>query len=315
MPRGLVAYWSAYSDASFLPAGQGGPWRDLVGKGDLRFDGGAAAPRSDEPGARGFDLGGFSLTGPPSVDLLPTAGQDFTLAWAGRDPAATEGPATLVQLWGNSQNNGGLLVVAGSDEAAGKMRVAAAVGDASTGVWDLPYAVGFRVFALVLHGPTLSLFVDGARVEPDVAPGPADPALLMSNKPARVNPDGAWAGRLGALALWSRALQDFEVGVAAERLRNEAGDRPRLASSCDARVAEVRAALDASERAMADLRAQNDAVRRERQGAAAGAAAKDLKVREGFADASLRLETERIREAAADAVALLNGGADLEAES
>lgn len=314
MPSGLVAYWSAFSDASFLPSAQGGgPWKDLVGTNDLRFDGDAQAPRSDQPGARGFDLAGVSLTGPPSVALLPTAGQDFTVAWVARDPPdGGAGPATLLRLWGNSANNGGLLVAFGP--AKGGVRVAAAVGDASAGAWEFPHAVDFRAFALVLHGPDLSLYVDGSRVEPVIAPGPADPTLLWSNKPVRVNPDGAWAGRLAALALWSRALLDTEVSAVSDRLHTEAGDRPRLAASCDARVAQVQAALDASAEAMAALQAQQAAARVDRLAEHAEPAlpVPDMQVREGFMVQTLRDESDRVREAALDAVALVNGEATIQ---
>ena len=295
LPPGLATYLSVYSDPSVQSALQHGPWRDLVGAHDFRADGGLVPPLGADPA--GLDLAGVSLTGPPSVDLVP--GRDFTLAWAARDdPAGAEDPAVLFKLWGNSANNNGVQVTVGP-RGVGVLQVAVAVGAGAVGVWQVPAAVDLRRFAVVCHGPALSLFVEGAKVDP-VVEGAVDPALLMSNKPAQLNPGGGWTGRLAAVAVWPRALQDFEAGVAAAWMRAQATGLPRAEAAHKAEVATLVQALAPPPPALP-------------AGAEAGAVAAKaaaLHLRESF----VAEEHARVLEAAKDAVALVNGGADVVVE-
>ena len=321
LPSGLSVYLSAYSDASTATPGK---WADVSGRGNhFAFDRGAAAPLSTDPGARGFDLAGCALVGPQCVALLPIAGQDFTLAWVARDPQAASPsgqqqsqqqspPATLFKLRANTATNNGVQVTMFAPDDGeggdGKQQLAAAVGSGSAGTWRFPPSPDFAAYALVRRGPELALYRNGARMEAASEAGPADDGMLFSNPPAVVNPDGAWTGRLGAVALWGRALQDLEVAAAAAHFKAEAGDLPRVRAEADATVSAAAegSALARSLEADAQARtAVDDAGARAANPTAGGA--RHVALRERFAD----LPEKQIDEAASDAEALVNGGAVL----
>lgn len=350
LPSGLALYLSAFSDASTASTGR---WADLSGQHhDFTFDRSASAPLSTDPGARGFDLAGCVLIGPPAVDILPTAGQDFSLVWVARDAAPPVAPQTLFKLRANTQTNNGIQVTllnpppttatamatATGSVASGAgattdaiVTLAAAVGSGAAGVWRFPASPDMAVNALVRHGPELAFFRNGARLPPASEPGAADDGMLFANPTAIINPEGAWSGRLGAVAVWGRALQDLDVASVTAHLRAEAGDLPRvraeakstLSSAEEAREKAVRDAVaEADARARAEVEAAIASVTSGAKGGVGKGAPQTLRLREGFlgnglgeADAIVnryqRLSRDQVAEAAEDAIALVNGGASI----
>ena len=315
LPSGVVMYLSAFSDPSVASAGT---WTDLSPLSHS-FAFAAPPPLSLTSGERGYDLAGISATGPQAVDLLPAAGQDFTLAWAARDPAQAAA-ATLFQLRANTTSNNGLLVSVGPGPA-GMVTLAAAVGSGSAGTWTYPATPDtLAVFALVKHGPAVSVFRNGARMEPTLAPGPADEGMLFSNPPAALNPGGAWTGRMAAVGLWGRALQDLEVGAVTAHVKAEAGDLPRVRTEAAQAQAQVQAqvqthmeALDAQAKAQAQDAAARAAIDRASSVASDDDPESQLRLRttERFTD----LAHSQVMEAARDAIALVNGGATVAVRS
>lgn len=330
LPSGISLYLSAFSDASTSTVGK---WVDLSGKGhDFTFDRSASAPLSTDPGARGFDLAGCVLLGPPAVDLLPTAGQDFSLVWVARDATReSDAASTIFKLRANTPTNNGIQVAilasnADSSAEPAVVSLAAAVGSGAAGVWRFPASPELAVHALVRHGPSLAFFRNGVRIAPTSEAGAADDGMLFSNPAAAVNPDGAWSGRLGAVALWGRALEDLDVAAVTAHLRAEAGDLPRVraeskATQAAAEIAREKALRDALEDADRRARAGIDAaIASSRQAVAqpAKAQVKELRLREGFKSnieqnpkqgMYERLAEDQIQEATDDAIALLNGSA------
>jgi len=310
LPSGLVLYLSAFSDPSVAATGT---WTDVAraeGAGDVDFAFSAPPPLSAASGERGFDLAGVTATGPQAVALLPTAGQDFTFAWAGRDPEAVT-PATLVALRANTQTNNGLRVSVSPGPADGTVTLAVAVGSGAAGTWTYPASPGdLATFAVVKHGPHVKAYRNGARLTATAEPGPADEGMLFANPKAVLNPGGAWTGRLSVVALWGRALQEVEVAAVTAHVRGEAGDLPRVRAEAQAQVQDAAHAAHAHERA---AQAADAAARRAIAEAAARTAqvdAEPIRLRPAstrFADL-MRLQVE---EAADDAVAHVNGGATI----
>lgn len=316
IPSGLVMYLSAFSDASVATPGR---WTDMAGHGhNFAFDRGAAGPLSSDPGARGFDLAGCTLVGPQSAALLPVAGQDFTLAWVARDTATETAnappPVTLFKLRANTPTNNGLQVTMfapdGEEGSDGKQQIAAAVGSGSAGTWRFPPSTDFTVYALVRQGPALTLYRNGAKVDATNEAGPADDGMLFANPPATINADGAWTGRMSVVALWGRALPTLDVAAFAAHIKSEAGDLPRVRT--EAANAQVNVHVsDELPTSVSSADAQARAAVDVASALTLAPTTKRISLRERF----IGLTDDQNNEAAMDALALVNGGAEYSTDS